>query len=264
LTGREDDVRQPRRQRLSILFVDIVGFTRLCERAPPERVVALLRGYHDRVGEAVFAHGGSIDKYIGDGLMATFGTPLPLPAPASSALNCALAIVAAVENWNEEREERGMEPIHIGIGLHVGEAIVGDGNARRLEFAVIGDVVNVASRIEHLTRELRSPVAVSGALVAAARAEGTTAAEAIARLRPSGSQALRGRLDPIDVWVLDTSERARRPGGGKMADAEQGTVAEAIQAVGRPWLQPNQFVRIDRKEVTAQASNLGPLTSAGH
>ena len=151
--------------------------------------MALLRDYHDRVGEAVFAHGGSIDEYIGDGLMATFGTPVPLPAPASAAVNCAMAMVAAISGWNHQRDARDGPPVEIGIGLHIGEAIVGDiGNARRIEFAVIGDVVNVASRIERLTRDLHSPVAANDALVGAARAEGDGAAAAIARLGPAGAR----------------------------------------------------------------------------
>ena len=117
----------------------------------------LLRDYHDRLGQAVFDNNGTLDKYIGDGLMATFGTPDPGPQDAANALQCAMDMIASLEDWNAERIGEGKAPVRVGIGLHYGAVIAGDiGNERRLEYSVIGDTVNIASRLEHLTRNLNS------------------------------------------------------------------------------------------------------------
>ena len=98
--------------------------------------------------EAVFAHGGTLDKYLGDGLMATFGTPFASERDALNALDCARAMMDSVARWNETRAARGEPPIRASVGLHYGPAVLGDIGANRLEFAVIGNTVNVASRIE--------------------------------------------------------------------------------------------------------------------
>jgi adenylate cyclase len=187
---------------VAVLFADIVGFTRLCETASAEEVVGLLREYHDRVGACVLAHGGTIDKYIGDGLMATFGTPRPSARAAADALACALAIVDAVAAWNGQRRGQGERAVEVGVGAHYGPAVVGDiGNERRLEFAAIGDTINVASRIEGLTRVAGSSLLVSGELVEAATRAGA-GAELLSKLRPLGERPLRGRGEAVGLWGL--------------------------------------------------------------
>ena len=113
----------------------------------------------------VFAHGGTLDKYLGDGLMATFGTPTAGRQDASNALDCAVAMVAEVKAWNAGRVEHGEVPLQAGFGIHYGEVVLGNIGANRLEFAVIGDTVNTASRLEALTRSLKVPLVVSDALV---------------------------------------------------------------------------------------------------
>ena len=133
----------------------------------------MLRAFHGRMVEAVFAHGGTLDKFIGDGLMATFGTPVPGPSSATNALACARAMLHDLDGWNAERRARGEPPIGAGIGLHYGPAVLGDiGGAERFEFAVIGDTVNVASCLERLTRKLDSRLVVGDALIRQLRAEG--------------------------------------------------------------------------------------------
>ena len=102
----------------------------------------------------VFKHHGTLDKYLGDGLMATFGTPFTSDTDASNALACAKAMVDVVDNWNKERQRAGEEPIGASFGIHYGPATLGDIGANRLEFAVLGNTVNVASRLENLTREV--------------------------------------------------------------------------------------------------------------
>lgn len=190
------------RQPAVILFVDIVGFSGQAEGLAPERVVALLRSFHRRMAEQVFAHEGTIDKYIGDCGMATFGTPQPGPRDASNALCCARAMCAEVERWNEKRQRRGAAPVEIGIGLHYGLVVMGNiGDERRLEFGVVGDTVNVASRLERLSRRLAARVVASDAAVSQAAREGCPR-EVLDDFGPAGQAEIRGRQEALAIWTL--------------------------------------------------------------
>ena len=192
-----------RAQPVAVLFADVVGFTRLAEREAPERVIALLRGFHARLEAAVFEHDGTLDKYLGDGVMATFGTPDASPDDAGNGLAAARAMLASIDSWNRGRAAQGEPPIRLSIGIHYGDVVLGDvGSVRRLEFAVIGDVVNVASRLEELTRKLATRLLVSDALVEAVRAAGGQSATALAGLERAAPQTLRGRNAPVALWVL--------------------------------------------------------------
>ncbi len=194
-TGRE--------QNVAVLFADIVGFTSLCEKEPPAGVIALLRDYHGRLGQAVFDNGGTLDKYIGDGLMATFGTPEPGAQDAANALKCALDMIAALNKWNAERAERGAVPVSVGIGIHYGTVIAGDiGNESRLEYSVIGDTVNIASRLEQLTRTLGTPMAVSSVLVDEINKAGQSGRALSAGLEDFGEHRVKGRKAPVRIWGL--------------------------------------------------------------
>ncbi|MEM7171342.1 MAG: adenylate/guanylate cyclase domain-containing protein [Pseudomonadota bacterium] len=166
LSAGEATLEAVDRRQIAVLFVDIVGFTDISERIGAQRVIALLRSYHRRLANVVFAHKGTIDKYIGDALMANFGTPEQGPHDAGNALRCAFAMMKEMAAWNHKRAERGAEQIKIGIGLHYGVVVTGNiGSDNHLEYAVLGDTVNVASRLERLTRSLDSPLVVSDALV---------------------------------------------------------------------------------------------------
>jgi adenylate cyclase len=136
-------------QTVTVLFADIRGFTRLSENAEPQKVVHLLNKYFSAMTEIIFAHGGTLDKYIGDGLMALFGAPTATPEDASNALNAAVAMQRRIISINEELREEGYSEIGVGVGLHTGEATVGYiGSERRSEYTAIGDSVNLASRLE--------------------------------------------------------------------------------------------------------------------
>ncbi len=196
---------QIRSQSVAVLFADIVGFTTLSESEPPERIIALLREFHERMQAAVFAHGGTLDKYLGDGLMATFGTPYPGARDAANALAAARAMAAALARWNAERRRQKLTPIRMGIGVHWGPVVLGDiGGENRLEFATIGDTVNVASRLENMTRELSAEVAASEDVVAALR--GTLPEAEIEALLAgfvrSTPQAIRGRQGQLQIFCL--------------------------------------------------------------
>lgn len=136
-------------QTITVLFADIRGFTRISEHAPPEKIVQLLNRYFSAMTDIIFAHGGTLDKYLGDGLMALFGAPTVTPKDAANAVDTAVAMQRRMLSINDELREEGFPEIGIGIGLHTGEVTVGYiGSERRSEYTAIGDAVNTASRLE--------------------------------------------------------------------------------------------------------------------
>ncbi|QIG51922.1 GAF domain-containing protein [Nordella sp. HKS 07] len=194
--GRLDEART---QRVAVLFADIWGYTTISAAMPPMQVMALLRELLRMFEKAIFAHGGTLDKFLGDGLMATFGTPKAGPRDAANALACAAAMAEAIARWNAKRRANGLQPMHLGIGLHHGDVVLGDiGSERRMEFAVIGDTVNVASRIQEMTRALNIAVLASDAVIRAARQE--AGEDAVREYGDSGEHELRGRTGKIRLW----------------------------------------------------------------
>ena len=170
-------------RNVAVLFVDIIGLPRVAEESTPERIIVMLRGFHRRMAEAVFACGGTVDKYAGDSVMATFGALGEGRDDACRARRCARAMLEAAEGWNAKRGARGAAPVQLGIGVHYGPVVVGNvGEQRHLQFTVIGDTVNVASRVERLTRDHDTPVLASADVIEAARRE-ADGAEACWRLR---------------------------------------------------------------------------------
>jgi len=146
----------------TILFADIRDFTAISETLSPRETVAFLNSYLNDMIEIVMKHQGIIDKFIGDGLLAVFGAPLPREDHAELALQAALDMQRRLQNLNEERSREHTFPIKIGIGLHSGPVIAGNlGNSSKMEYTVIGDTVNVASRIEGLTKEHHSALLIS-------------------------------------------------------------------------------------------------------
>ena len=166
LADSDEPLGPVRRQTVAVLFVDIVGFTRMAEAMPPEAVVAMLREFHERMAGQIFACGGTVEKYIGDAIFAVFGLPSASPHDALNALRCAALMLKELAAWNAARAEAGEPPLGIGIGLNYGPAVLGDvGSEHSLSFTVIGDTVNVASRLQGLTRELSTPLVVADAVV---------------------------------------------------------------------------------------------------
>jgi adenylate cyclase len=174
------------------------GFTSIAEKLPPERVVALLRSFHGRACKIVFAHGGTLDKFLGDGFMATFGTLGGEEDCTERALACAFALQAEVERWRAKRIARGASPVAIAVGVHCGRVVVGNvGAERRLEFTVVGDPVNVAARLERLTREIGGRIAASREALEAAGGVERWAD----RFEAKGPIHLHGRVRPVDVFL---------------------------------------------------------------
>jgi adenylate cyclase len=201
LAERDEPLGRVRRQAVGVLFADLVGFTTMAEEMTPEEVMALLRDFHGRMEEEVFRHGGCLEKFIGDALLATFGVPDVGTRDATDALACARGMLAALEAWNRERVAAGLPALRMGLGLHYGQVVAGDiGSRRSMAFATVGDTTNVTSRLQALTRELGVTLVASSALVAAVEREGADPA-LLQGLTTRGANVLRGRDTPIELWA---------------------------------------------------------------
>jgi adenylate cyclase len=185
-------------REVTILFSDIRGFTALSESLPCEDVVTLLNECHACMVEKIFAFGGTLDKFIGDGIMAYFGAPVVQADHAERAVRCALAMQEGLAELNRDRGGRGLAALRVGIGLHTGPVIVGDiGSPQRREYTAIGDAVNVAARIEQLTKVHGVPILVSD--------ETRRGAGAGISFAAVGATQLRGRARPVDCWVPEAA-----------------------------------------------------------
>ena len=162
LAGRIRPGLAGKRERVCILFSDIRDFTTRSEFMAPEALIETLNRYFSEMTQCVHQQGGTVDKFIGDGMMCFFGAPQPLARPAAAAVAAARDMLARLERLNASFRSNGIEPIAIGIGLHVGEAVLGHvGSDDRHEYTVIGDAVNIASRIEDLTKKLGYALVIS-------------------------------------------------------------------------------------------------------
>jgi adenylate cyclase len=181
-------------QTITILFADIRGFTSISEHAPPEKIVGLLNRYFSAMTDIIFAHGGTLDKYLGDGLMALFGAPTTTPEDASNALNAAVAMQRRLLGINMELRQEGLSEVGVGIGLHTGEVTVGYiGSERRSEYTAIGDSVNTASRLESNAKG--GEILVSDATAKAARSR--------YKLHAREPITVKNREQPVILWEVD-------------------------------------------------------------
>jgi adenylate cyclase len=181
---------------VTVLFTDLRNFTALSERLPPAAVLEVLNAHFQAIVPAVHAHGGTVNKFIGDALMATFGAPLRQEAHAERAVRAALQMLEAMEALNARLRERGLPELGLGIGVATGPVVVGTlGATQRVEYAVIGDTVNTASRLEGLNKELGTQLLLS---------PGTHAALAGALpTRGLGEVPVKGKARPLPVFTIE-------------------------------------------------------------
>ncbi|ACP22170.1 probable membrane-bound adenylate class-3/4/guanylyl cyclase (plasmid) [Sinorhizobium fredii NGR234] len=186
------------RRNAAIMFVDLRDFTSFAETAPAPELAFVLAEYRQLVSQTIFDHGGTVDKFIGDGVMAVFGQPKPTAHDADRALACALDLVDALNDWKNNNLLKGYPALDVAIGLHYGTVVGGvlDSGCHS-EFTVIGDAVNVAQRLEILAKSLDASLVISSDLVARLRMP-----VADATWMSLKSAALPGRRLPIDVWYL--------------------------------------------------------------
>ncbi len=182
---------------VTVLMADIQGYTTFAEEHPPETVVAVLNTYFERMTRVVQEHGGTVDKFMGDGMMAVFGAPLPLDADgAPAAVAAARDMERALEGLQEEWRASGLPELEIGIGVHSGPGIVGNmGSALKMEYTVIGDAVNVAARIESSTRKFGVRTLISGDVV-------DRLPDGLDDAVDLGEVQVKGRTRPVRMWSL--------------------------------------------------------------
>ena len=202
ITASEDGVRagQGETREAAILTLDIRGFTALAHGLPADDVMALLAEYQSRMVPVVQRHGGSIDKFLGDGIMATFGAAMETPTYAADALRAAGALLAERDAWNTERAASGAPAIRMGVGIAVGPVVFGAvGDATRLEFTVIGDPVNLSAKLEKHTKVEAAPALCTAAALDLARAQGYAPAAAP---EVRAGRRVEGLDEALDLVVL--------------------------------------------------------------
>jgi adenylate cyclase len=181
-------------QKITVFVDENHVFTPNSEHAPPEKIVGLLNRYFSAMTDIIFAHGGTLDKYLGDGLMALFGAPATTPEDASNALNAAVAMQRRLLGINAELRQEGLVEVGVGIGLHTGEVTVGYiGSERRSEYTAIGDSVNTASRLESNAKG--GEILISDATAKAARSR--------YKLHPREPITVKNREQPVTLWEVD-------------------------------------------------------------
>ena len=184
----------------SILNVDIRGFSHVAAQLPPGEVMGLLADYQSRIIPIITAHGGVIDKFLGDGIMATFGAIAPSPTYSADAVLAAEEIMREIEGWLEDRSVDGHIPLEINIGIASGRVVFGAvGDATRLEYTVIGDPVNLSAKIEKHNKAEGVKALCTKDCMARAVAQGYQGAE---KLEVRSERTIEGISRPVDLVVL--------------------------------------------------------------
>ena len=183
------------RREMTVLFSDIRGFTTITEKGSPEELVAQLNQYFSRMVEVVFRHGGTVDKFVGDMVMALFGAPVTDPHHAEHAVAAAVDMVDQLRQLNAEWSSQGKATLDIGIGVNSGDMIAGNiGSSSIMSYTVIGDNVNLGSRLESLNKEYGTRIIISDATRSRLTTKYTT--------RPLGSVVVKGKTKPVDVFEI--------------------------------------------------------------
>lgn len=198
LSSEGSDLFSGVRQRVTILFSDIRGFTKMSEGMDPSELASFLTDFRNRMIAAIFQYGGTVDKFVGDAIMATFGTPKPSPVAGldtRNAVYAGLAMLEALDDLNRDRARRNLDAVGIGIGIHTGDVFCGTiGSEGRMEYTVIGDAVNTASRIESMCKVLKTDFLVSEEVFLEAR--DSVKSEKMPRVR------VKGKTEPLQTYRI--------------------------------------------------------------
>jgi adenylate cyclase len=190
------------RKKITVIFTDIRHFTAIAEKLPPEDVVKILNQYFEEMIEVIFRNHGTLDKFLGDGIMIEFGAPLDDELQEKHAVITAIEMQQALKKLNAKWAEEGKEALKIGVGIHTGLAVVGNiGSERRMEYTAIGDTVNVASRLEQATKFADVSILISKATF--------TPIEGIFKATPMGALEVPGRHEPIDAFSIDPDQEIK-------------------------------------------------------
>jgi adenylate cyclase len=202
LSNKDEPLGPVRRQEVTIIFADLVGFTQIAESSSPEAVIEMLRGFHSRMSGIIFEHGGTIEKYIGDAVCAAFGVPDTAETDPERAVMCVMEMCSSIDVWNKERVQEGGTALQMGVGINSGPAVLGDiGVNHSMSFAVIGHTVNVASRLQTLTRDVQTSILVSeNTMHALRRSSSSGTAEILRVLSESSDVSIRGSNQRALVW----------------------------------------------------------------
>ena len=210
LKQADDGELQPETKTVTIMFTDVVGFTQLSERMEAHDIVDMLNEHFSLVGQCIDQEAGTIDKYIGDSLMAFWGAPDQQPDHAIRAVDAAEAIATALADKNEMRRDLGEDPITMRIGIFTGQVSVGNiGAPGRINYTVIGDAVNAAQRLEKLGSTLmedgeEAVILISAETIASIERNASDLNKKVPkeRFRHIGNHALEGRSEPTGVYRL--------------------------------------------------------------
>ncbi|HKW92150.1 MAG TPA: CHASE2 domain-containing protein [Methylomirabilota bacterium] len=243
------------RRRMTVLFSDIRGFTSMSEKMQPEEVVTFLREYLTVMTEAVFKHGGTVDKYIGDAIMALYNVPFEAPDHALRAVRTALEFQERLQPLAERFAVRHGGKLACGVGIHTGDAVVGTiGSEQRLEYTAIGDTINLGSRLEGLTKDFSVPIIISEATYAEVRDH--------LGARDLGEVTVKGKAIPVKIYAVIPGEPRREPrhlmeGHVAISDGELTVMAEMVD-LSRTGLAVRVVPRhLERGELVSLRLTLG-------
>jgi adenylate cyclase len=240
------------RRLVTVLFSDIRGFTSLSERLEPEEVAAMLRDYLSEMTEVVFRHGGTVDKYIGDAIMALYNVPFEDPEHAIKAVRTGLEFQERTLTVSRQWEERLGVPIRNGIGINTGEAVVGTlGSKQRLEYTAIGDTINLGARLESITKDYQANMIISESTYELVKDHFIT--------KELGEVTVKGKTKPVKIYTVLPKTIQRHPraaidaaatlsiaGAGRTCTVTTVDISEggmALKGVPEDW-QPGQVVEI--------------------
>lgn len=187
------------RRKITVLFSDIRQFTQIAERLPPEQVVSLLNEYFELMLDVIFRYQGTLDKFLGDGIMVEFGAPLDDPEQEKHAVQAAIGMQKELQKLLEKWKKEGKPQIAVGIGIHTGLAVVGNiGSEKRIEYTAIGDTVNIASCLEQATKLLKKQILISETTYNAIKDQ--------VKATSLGPMIFPGRKEAISIYSVEFEE----------------------------------------------------------